>query len=185
MVRRIQAEKKMSSNDLMQKGQIVTDLGGRSPRRTVSFGDVTMGALYKNIDRKKLVRLHKWTQEINRKRQLLNRFRRAVRLTVFCMRQARTHKADSVENEFSPFMKMDGLQGEFEPDDLLFDPSQFKANKESRITDEFVRIMSKQAHERTEQEIYYALIALRNIQCFEDFPARMQRKIAECGLYEK
>ena len=30
-----------------------------------------------------------------------------------------------------------------------------------------------------------AQIALRNIECFEDFPARMQRRIAERGFYEK
>ncbi|GFO21259.1 cyclic nucleotide-binding domain-containing protein 2-like [Plakobranchus ocellatus] len=201
MVRKIQVNRRWSgdketpphSNSL---GQIVTDLGligspieedpvtGSKARRTVSFGDVTMGAIHKNVDRKKLLRLHKWGQEYNRKKHLIFKFQRAVQLTVFCRRLCNEHSVKSQEpNEFSPFIKIDCQEG-YEPDDLLFDPSKFKANKESRITDEFIRIMSKLQWDRTPQEIYYAQIALRNIECFQDFPARMQKKIAERGLYE-
>ncbi|KAK3762835.1 hypothetical protein RRG08_040529 [Elysia crispata] len=177
-------------------GQIVTELGmGASAggdetgagltKRTVSFGDVTMGAIHKNVDRKKLLRLHKWGQEYNRKRRLISKFQRAAKLIIFCRKLCNEHSVKSQEpNEFSPFIKIDFQEG-YEPDDLLFDPSKFKANKESRITEEFIRIMSKMEWDRTPQEIYYAQIALRNIECLQDFPARMQQKIAERGMYEK
>ncbi|GFS25805.1 cyclic nucleotide-binding domain-containing protein 2-like [Elysia marginata] len=206
MVRKIQVNQRwsgMKEEDGQQRnlslGQIVTDLGmgeaglagdetsarAAQTRRTVSFGDVTMGFIHKNVDRKKVLRFHKWGQEYNRKKRLITKFQRAVKLVIFCRTLCNEHAVKSQEpNEFSPFIKIDCQEG-YEPDDLLFDPSKFKANKESRITDEFIRIMSKMVWERTPQEIYYAQIALRNIECFQDFPARMQQKIAERGMYEK
>ena len=86
MVRKIQVDHRWAGDEAKRNaslGQIVTDLGletepggsddtskgttSAEARRTVSFGDVTMGAIHKNVDRKKLLRLHKWGQEYNRK----------------------------------------------------------------------------------------------------------------------
>ncbi|KAL8618182.1 hypothetical protein ACOMHN_059189 [Nucella lapillus] len=79
------------------------------------------------------------------------------------------------------FTAMDTFDGV----DLLFDPSEFKANRQARIPKEMKRIFRKLPEERREQEIYYAQIALRNIKCFAEFPDRMQKKIAEVGMYQK
>ncbi|ELU16288.1 hypothetical protein CAPTEDRAFT_189382, partial [Capitella teleta] len=64
-------------------------------------------------------------------------------------------------DELTPFIS--GLHFrdfDFEEDALLFDPSQFKADRQAQV-------------------------ALRNNAAFSQYPVRMQRKIVEVGGYEK
>ncbi|XP_064632602.1 uncharacterized protein LOC135490947 [Lineus longissimus] len=67
---------------------------------------------------------------------------------------------------------------------LFFDPSDFKANKQMRMSSEARRILTKRPEYRTEQEIYYAMIALRSVPAIADYPVRMQMRLAQWGSFQ-
>ncbi|XP_052212325.1 uncharacterized protein LOC127831379 isoform X1 [Dreissena polymorpha] len=65
-----------------------------------------------------------------------------------------------------------------------FKASYFKANKQRRMPQESVRILSMDPDQRTADEVYYAMIALRGNECFEDYPLRMQEALARHGMFQ-
>ncbi|XP_013391621.1 cyclic nucleotide-binding domain-containing protein 2-like [Lingula anatina] len=65
-----------------------------------------------------------------------------------------------------------------------FDPSDFKANRQLRLSTEAKRILTKRPEERTQEELTYATIALRSHKQVADYPLRMQRKLAQYGVLE-
>ncbi|CAC5410324.1 unnamed protein product [Mytilus coruscus] len=117
----------------------------------------------------------------------LHLFRLAGKMTVYCIRLMNMHSLRNRENddEVSPFIKGLHFRDYDSPVDLMFDPSKFKANKSMRLSEETKRILSKESQERTPHDIYSTQIAFRNIRSISDYPARMQRKIAEVGVYER
>ncbi|WAR25356.1 CNBD2-like protein [Mya arenaria] len=56
--------------------------------------------------------------------------------------------------------------------------------QEMRISEETKKILATRMQDRTEQEIYTAQIALRNIKSFAELPVRMQKMVAAAGHYE-
>ncbi|XP_064632939.1 uncharacterized protein LOC135491170 isoform X2 [Lineus longissimus] len=93
------------------------------------------------------------------------------------------------DDELTPFIQQLTFRDyEDEADDeigLLFDPTKFKANQQLRIPDETKKILSKPPEERTDRDLYNVQIALRNIKSISEYPVRMQRLIAENGVYYK
>ncbi|XP_076469472.1 uncharacterized protein LOC143299864 [Babylonia areolata] len=83
-------------------------------------------------------------------------------------------------------MPLEDLLGEAvdKDDDMLFDPSRFKANRQRRVPQEAKRILTKPAAERTPEEIQYAMIGMRNIPQVAIFPMRMQRNLAQFGEFQ-
>lgn len=67
---------------------------------------------------------------------------------------------------------------------MLFDPSDFKADKQQKLSQEAKRILSKCPEKRTDQEINYAVIALRSCRSISEYPIRMQKNIAQYGMLE-
>lgn len=115
------------------------------------------------------------------------RFRKKTRIIIFCIRMVKDHGFKFRENsDLTPYMNtlnyIDYRNDQIK--DLMFDRSQFCANRQMRISEETKRILSKQKFERTENEVYSAQIALRNIRSFAELPVRMQQMIARAGQYE-
>ncbi|CAD5115174.1 DgyrCDS4171 [Dimorphilus gyrociliatus] len=68
--------------------------------------------------------------------------------------------------------------------DLLFDVTEFKCHKQARVPKEAKRILQKRQNERTDDEMHYVQIALRNYKAIADYPPNMQRVMAKKGWYE-
>ncbi|XP_067683150.1 uncharacterized protein [Haliotis asinina] len=158
------------------------------PRRRLSFADVIYSqSTYQRALEKRRARLT-LMKKANNKRLLRRKFQRVAKITIFCIRECHAHcLRNNDDDELSPFVKplnfrdypaMAGVE-------LMFDPSKFKANKQTRISDDIRRILSKPPSDRTDQELYTAQIAMRNIKCFQEYPARMQRLLAAVGIYER
>ncbi|XP_076117297.1 cyclic nucleotide-binding domain-containing protein 2-like isoform X1 [Mytilus galloprovincialis] len=64
------------------------------------------------------------------------------------------------------------------------DTSYYKANKQMRMSQEGKRILSKLPKHRSEKEIQYATIALRNVKTIADYPLHIQQQFAMYGFYE-
>ncbi|XP_046561131.1 uncharacterized protein LOC124270147 [Haliotis rubra] len=157
-------------------------------RRRLSFADVIYTqSTYQRVLERRRARLT-LMKKANNKRLLRRKFQRVAKITIFCIRECHAHcLRNNDDDELSPFVKplnfreypaMAGVE-------LMFDPSRFKANKQTRISDDIRRILSKPPSDRTDQELYTAQIALRNITCFQEYPARMQRLLAAVGIYER
>ncbi|XP_013414119.1 cyclic nucleotide-binding domain-containing protein 2 [Lingula anatina] len=132
-------------------------------------------------------------KEKQRLQELMKKFRRAARLAIFCRRQTLAHSLRNKEHdELLPFirdLKFTDYQdfGTALDVDIWdgFNPNDFKANRQLRLSEEAKRILTKPSGERTEQELNYVEISLRNIKAYSDYTVRMQRKIAEVGMYER
>ncbi|XP_071081611.1 uncharacterized protein [Haliotis cracherodii] len=158
------------------------------PRRRLSFADVIYTqTTHQRVLEKRRARLTQM-KKTNSKRLLRRKFQRVAKMIIFCIRECHDHcLRNNDDDELSPFLKplnfrdypaMAGVE-------LMFDPSRFKANKQTRISDDIKRILSKPPSDRTDQELYTAQIAMRDIKCFQEYPARMQRLLAEVGNYER
>ncbi|XP_041349461.1 uncharacterized protein LOC121368779 [Gigantopelta aegis] len=115
------------------------------------------------------------------------RFRIVVFVVRFCIRQVKRHSLRIPRDELTPFIKQVHFHEDesAENDDLLFDASRFKVKRQNRMSEEMIRIWSKLPDSRTEQELYTVEIGVRSMPSFKEFPARMQRLIAEVGIYCK
>ncbi|KAL4227118.1 hypothetical protein ACF0H5_015091 [Mactra antiquata] len=136
------------------------------------------------INRRKAV---KQVQDVLRRIVVRKKFRRKVRIIIFCIRCVKDHCFKFRErSELTPYMNtlnyIDYRNDQVK--DLMFDRSQFSANRQMRMSDETKRILSKSGYHRNDNEIYSAQIALRNIRSFAELPARMQKMIAKVGQYE-
>ncbi|KAL3852329.1 hypothetical protein ACJMK2_015986 [Sinanodonta woodiana] len=136
--------------------------------------------------KKHVIRLRK-LQEDKTKKYLYKKFQVVAKVVLFCIKNFREHclRLNEEDDELSPFIKQLHFHdyGKQMPD-LLFDPTRYKANRQIRMPEDTKRILSKRPSERTPQELYTAEITLRNIKAISEYPARMQRKIAEVGQYE-
>lgn len=89
------------------------------------------------------------------------------------------------DDDISPYIKGLTFHDYDNQPDLMFDKSQFKAKKSIRVPEETKRILCKPPSQRTEQELYSALLTLRNIEAFAAYPNRMQKMIVAAGQYER
>ncbi|KAK3602069.1 hypothetical protein CHS0354_008024 [Potamilus streckersoni] len=136
--------------------------------------------------KKHVIRIRK-LQEDKTKKYLYKKFQLAAKVVLFCIKNFREHclRLNEEDDELSPFIKQLHFHdyGKEMPD-LMFDPTRYKANRQIRMPEDTKRVLSKRSSERTPQELYTAEITLRNIKAISEYPARMQRKIAEVGQYE-
>ncbi|XP_052780993.1 uncharacterized protein LOC128217708 isoform X2 [Mya arenaria] len=65
-----------------------------------------------------------------------------------------------------------------------FEASYFKANKQRKMSQEAVRVLTMFPEQRTKEEVHYAMIALRGIDCIADYPLRMQEALARHGMFQ-
>ncbi|XP_052779563.1 uncharacterized protein LOC128216902 [Mya arenaria] len=126
-------------------------------------------------------------QRMLRRQEVRRRFRKKSRIIVFCIRCVQEHCFKFRERiELSPYLNtlqyIDYHAGQ--PTNLMFDRSKFTAKRQMRISEETKKILATRMQDRTEQEIYTAQIALRNIKSFAELPVRMQKMVAAAGHYE-
>ncbi|KAH9512473.1 hypothetical protein Btru_038515 [Bulinus truncatus] len=67
---------------------------------------------------------------------------------------------------------------------MLFDASDYKANRHMRTTGEVRRILTLTSEHRTEDDIYCAMIGLRSIRTIAEYPVRMQQYLAKYGTFQ-
>ncbi|XP_052678101.1 uncharacterized protein LOC128159091 isoform X1 [Crassostrea angulata] len=156
-------------------------------RTSVSLGTVISRA-FGDIEEKRRLVINpiKVKQEI-RKKQLYSLFRFVGRLTITFSRLAKAHSLRFREDDddISPYIKGLTFHDYDNQPDLMFDKSQYKAKKSIRVPEETKRILCKPPSQRTEQELYSALLTLRNIEAFAAYPNRMQKMIVAVGQYER
>ncbi|XP_052676180.1 uncharacterized protein LOC128157650 isoform X6 [Crassostrea angulata] len=64
------------------------------------------------------------------------------------------------------------------------DVSYFKANRQMRMSQRGLQILSKPSDQRTTDDIRYATNALRNVKYIAEFPLRIQESLARVGYVE-
>lgn len=64
------------------------------------------------------------------------------------------------------------------------DVSYFKANRQMRMSQRGLQILSKPSDQRTADDIRYATNALRNVKYIAEFPLRIQESLARVGFVE-
>ncbi|XP_045165308.2 uncharacterized protein LOC123529153 [Mercenaria mercenaria] len=170
-------QKAMKKTTMISK---IADAGQIQLSKKVSLGSHALT----QINKKKAV---KQVQMLLRRLEVRKKFRKKTRIIIFCIRCVRDHSFKFRErSELTPYMNtlnyIDYKNDQVK--DLMFDRSQFSANKQMRISEETKRILCKRKSLRTENEVYSALIALRNIRSFAELPVRMQQMIAAAGQYE-
>ncbi|XP_055881246.1 uncharacterized protein LOC106077032 isoform X1 [Biomphalaria glabrata] len=67
---------------------------------------------------------------------------------------------------------------------MLFDASYYKANRQMRTTQEVRRILTLPSDQRTDDDIYCAMIGLRGIRTIAEYPIRMQQYLAKFGTIQ-
>lgn len=114
-------------------------------------------------------------------------FKSIARTVVITLKWYRLHnfRFREDDDDISPYIKGLTFHDYDNQPDLMFDKSQFKAKKSIRVPEETKRILCKPPSQRTEQELYSALLTLRNIEAFAAYPNRMQRMIVAVGQYER
>lgn len=114
-------------------------------------------------------------------------FKSIARTVVITLRWYRLHnfRFREDDDDISPYIKGLTFHDYDNQPDLMFDKSQFKAKKSIRVPEETKRILCKPPSQRTEQELYSALLTLRNIEAFAAYPNRMQKMIVAVGQYER
>ncbi|XP_077979880.1 uncharacterized protein LOC144435182 [Glandiceps talaboti] len=113
---------------------------------------------------------------------LIDRFRRAANIVYVCVVLAKRGGQRTQRETINPFKNLtkenEGFGG------LAFNPSFFKANRQQRLSEDAKRILTTKSCHRTEFDIRYVQIALRNIQSFAEYPVRMQQKLCKVGWLE-
>ncbi|CAC5410323.1 unnamed protein product [Mytilus coruscus] len=115
------------------------------------------------------------------------RFQLAVRKVIICLRWTAFYllsSKDTIKEAKRLYTEMQLRTSDYETVDLMFDKSSYKAKTAVRISKETRRILMKSPHQRTEEEVFRAQIALGNIKDIAQYPFRMQREIAKFGEYE-
>ncbi|XP_078371606.1 uncharacterized protein LOC144655264 isoform X1 [Oculina patagonica] len=62
---------------------------------------------------------------------------------------------------------------------LVFDPKQFKANKEVKISKEVKQLLSSRPEERTSDQLQTVLYALQTLESFSELPLHMQQDVCK------
>ncbi|KAK7112636.1 hypothetical protein V1264_012064 [Littorina saxatilis] len=114
-------------------------------------------------------------------------FRTYGRLTLICIRLCKI-SLESLEGARAEFLSvlqvLDDFGTAIDRGGFFFDPDDFKANKQNHLAYEAKRVMQMDPATRTDRDIAYILIILRNIPAFAEYPTRMQRKLCKVGWYE-
>ncbi|XP_060076881.1 uncharacterized protein LOC132556488 [Ylistrum balloti] len=118
-----------------------------------------------------------------RKGRPYQRFRSLARFLVVLLRAWRIH-SQSVGEILGKFDTLDAMTNTAGASNLLFDITEFKASKQSSVSNETRRILEKRPKERKEDEIHYLQTALRNYKSIAEYPVRMQKLIAQRGWLE-
>ncbi|XP_063433530.1 uncharacterized protein LOC134715341 [Mytilus trossulus] len=115
------------------------------------------------------------------------RFQLAGRKVIICLRWTAFYllsSKDTIQEAKRLYTEMQLRTSDYETVDLMFDKSSYKAKTAVRISKETRRILMKSPHQRTDEEVFRAQIALGNIKDIAQYPFRMQREIAKFGEYE-
>ncbi|XP_046335185.2 uncharacterized protein LOC124117385 isoform X2 [Haliotis rufescens] len=129
------------------------------------------------------------TEEAERARKLLGKFRMWARVVrTFCHLFSRCSVLESDSN--SPYYaQLDTIEktslGIDKNHYIFFDPADYKANTQMRMSRDGQRILSKPPDDRTEDEIHHVMIALRGIGAIEDLPIRMQKQLARYSTFQE
>ncbi|XP_071501662.1 uncharacterized protein [Diadema antillarum] len=113
------------------------------------------------------------------------RFRRIARLVLNCVKICRRSylNIEEEKSEYMSFIQV-GTRADDNGDRLFFDPDYFKADKSQRLSEDTKRILTEHPHKRTDKELKYVQIALRNIKAFAEYPIRMQGRLCKVGWLE-
>ncbi|KAL3853502.1 hypothetical protein ACJMK2_017038 [Sinanodonta woodiana] len=130
--------------------------------------------------------LYSITLQHSLSRKARQEWKKVISTILFCRRCHSVHCAGySDRKEFTIFMKtLSNFEYVDDIPDLLFDPTDYRADKETKITEETKRILVMSPKDRSSKEKYTALIALQNIKSFAEYPIRMQTKVVEVAYYE-
>ncbi|CAG2248711.1 unnamed protein product [Mytilus edulis] len=131
--------------------------------------------------------LVKWRLKPRQKISLLQKFRLCGRLAIICYRLCKFsyNRVDSNKAAFlSILQESDQMSDNKNIDGLLFDPNQYKANKQDRVPIEGKRILRVSPQKRTERDLRYLQVCLRNIKAFAEYPKTMQERLCRVGWYE-
>ncbi|XP_064629939.1 uncharacterized protein LOC135488914 isoform X2 [Lineus longissimus] len=115
----------------------------------------------------------------------LVRFKRIGRVVLICVAWCRYsfQKAEEVKDQLLSITQFSD-----EPlvasKDLLFDVSMYKATRHERVSQEAKRILQLNPEHRTEKDIKYLQIALRNINAFAEYPKKIQKAMCQVGWCE-
>lgn len=115
------------------------------------------------------------------------RFKLVVQKLLVCIRWTKLYlksSKNSIQEAKRLYTEMHERRSDYEPIDLMFDKSSYKAKTAVKISKETRRILLKPPAERTDEEVFRAQVALGNIKDIAQYPFRMQREIAKFGEYE-
>ncbi|XP_053376981.1 uncharacterized protein LOC123529394 [Mercenaria mercenaria] len=121
------------------------------------------------------------------KRRLMTKMKFIVRLSLLVYRWWRKHSHTAVSQTHPFYMQyqmINDLSETHSENGIEFKASYFKANKQMRMSQEARRILTMNPEDRSKDEVYYAMIALRGIDCIADYPLRMQEALARHGMFQ-
>ncbi|XP_070579571.1 cyclic nucleotide-binding domain-containing protein 2-like isoform X2 [Ptychodera flava] len=113
---------------------------------------------------------------------LIDRFRRAANIVYVCAVLSKRGNRRTQRETRDPLRNLQTTEDNF--GGLAFDPSYFKANRQQRLSEDCKRMLTTKSTLRTDYDIKYIQIALRNIQSFAEYPVRMQQKLCKVGWLE-
>nr|XP_025045314.1 uncharacterized protein LOC102445688 isoform X1 [Pelodiscus sinensis] len=70
-------------------------------------------------------------------------------------------------------------------EEILFDVTLFRANKQSRISEHAIHILRQCPQERSEKDISYILITLQPVKAFGNYSTIIQKKMAKAAWYSR
>ncbi|XP_067685461.1 cyclic nucleotide-binding domain-containing protein 2-like [Haliotis asinina] len=126
-------------------------------------------------------------EEAERAKKLLGKFRMWARVVqAFCNLFRRCSALESSDSPY--YSQLDTIEktslGIDKNHYIFFDPADYKANTQMRMSRDGQRILSKPPDDRTEEEIHHVMIALRGIRAIEDLPIRMQKHLARYSTFQ-
>lgn len=116
----------------------------------------------------------------------LVRFRRAVK-TIQVLLKATLTNSQGQRHDLLSWAHQDtsSSKREYEMFGLTFDPGDFRAKKETILSNEAKAILSMEPERRTEEQLKVALLALNQaVEAFSEFPITMQKSLVRVGWYE-
>ncbi|XP_048775168.2 cyclic nucleotide-binding domain-containing protein 2-like isoform X2 [Ostrea edulis] len=116
----------------------------------------------------------------------LVRFRRAVK-TIQVLLKATLTNSQGQRHDLLSWAHEDTTSSkrEYEMFGLTFDPGDFRAKKETILSNEAKAILSMEPERRTEEQLKVALLALnQGVEAFSEFPITMQKSLVRVGWYE-
>ncbi|XP_072027224.1 uncharacterized protein [Amphiura filiformis] len=117
------------------------------------------------------------------------KFRVVAKLIVLLIRFGRTYiLTENDAKMIRLFSAIDAAQAGDQykiKSDLIFDVTQFKANKQYRISNDTKRILGKPPEKKTEKEITHVQVELQPLKFVKRYPVAMQRSMIQAGWYEE